>query len=63
MKKQKKQYNLKNDRSCNTKYIALMITHALYKKLKIVCIDKNITTSEYIRELLEKAIENELKGE
>lgn len=63
MKKQKKQYNLKNDRSANTKYIALMITPALYKKLKIVCVDKNITTSEYIRELLENAIENEIKGE
>lgn len=61
--KTRKQYNLKNDRSENTKYIALMITPALYKKLKIVCVDKNITTSEYIRELLENAIENEIKGE
>lgn len=59
----KKQYNLKNDRSCNTKYIALFVTPALYKKLKIICIEKNLTTSEYIRELLENAIKDELKGE
>lgn len=63
MKKPKKQYNLKNDRSANTKLVNLLFSPELHKKTKIIAINKGLTMSEYIRDLIEKDIERELKGE
>lgn len=61
--KTRKPYKLKNDRSENTKHLIIMVTPALFKKVKIVSATKGVTMSEYLRALIEKDIENNLKGE
>lgn len=57
--KTRKQYTLKNDRSDCTKYIGFYVSPAFFKKIKGRALIKDLTMSEYIRELIEK----DLKGE